>query len=161
MLDMAFQLLAFFVLTFKPPPGEFQIYLKLPPAMKVLGAGGQAAGSDENKDPKDIKPAKTLTVSLLDENGSGDLRRQISAGRPDIGNGKLKPVEPPSMAELETVLRDFVQEQGYDQVVVQCTPTLRWEEVLKVTDICAKLTVGKTDKLPSLSYLTLGERKED
>ena len=31
MLDMAFQLLAFFILTFKPPPGEDQIYLKLPP----------------------------------------------------------------------------------------------------------------------------------
>ena len=26
MLDMAFQLLAFFILTFRPPPGEAQIY---------------------------------------------------------------------------------------------------------------------------------------
>ena len=43
-------------LTFKPPPGEFQIYLKLPPAQAVLGSGGQSAGNDENKDPKDIKP---------------------------------------------------------------------------------------------------------
>ena len=32
MLDMAFQLLAFFVLTFRPPPAEAQIFLKLPPA---------------------------------------------------------------------------------------------------------------------------------
>ena len=39
MLDMAFQLLAFFVLTFKPPPAEFQIFLKLPPAQAVLGLG--------------------------------------------------------------------------------------------------------------------------
>ena len=37
MLDMAFQLLAFFVLTFRPPPGEAQIYLKLPPAQPVAG----------------------------------------------------------------------------------------------------------------------------
>ncbi len=31
MLDMAFQLLAFFVLTFRPPPAESQISLRLPP----------------------------------------------------------------------------------------------------------------------------------
>ena len=41
MLDMAFQLLAFFVLTFKPPPAEAQIFLKLPPYQAVLGPGTQ------------------------------------------------------------------------------------------------------------------------
>ena len=44
MLDMAFQLLAFFVLTFKPPPGEDQIYLKLPPAQPVAGMTGTQNG---------------------------------------------------------------------------------------------------------------------
>ena len=53
MLDMAFQLLAFFILTFKPAPIEGQINLKLPPPKPVAGApGGQAPGeNDKNKNP--------------------------------------------------------------------------------------------------------------
>ena len=39
MLDMAFQLLAFFILTFRPPPGEDKIFLKLPPAAAGAGLG--------------------------------------------------------------------------------------------------------------------------
>ena len=50
MLDMAFQLLAFFVLTFRPPPGEDQIYLKLPPAQPVANmTGTKKAGADETQ----------------------------------------------------------------------------------------------------------------
>ena len=50
MLDMAFQLLAFFILTFRPPPGEDQIYLKLPPAQPVAGMSGtQKAGAGRNQ----------------------------------------------------------------------------------------------------------------
>ena len=35
MLDLAFQLLAFFILTFKPAPAEGQILLRMPPAEAV------------------------------------------------------------------------------------------------------------------------------
>ncbi len=43
MLDMAFQLLAFFILTFRPSPVEGQLLLNLPPptpVTKVSSAGG-------------------------------------------------------------------------------------------------------------------------
>lgn len=49
MLDMAFQLLAFFIMTFKPAPIEGQINLKLPPPKPVAGVqGGEKAGNDDN-----------------------------------------------------------------------------------------------------------------
>ena len=80
MLDMAFQLLAFFVLTFRPPPGEDQIYLKLPPAQPVAGmTGTQEAGADETKDPKDVKTTKSLTVNLRGPRQRIDYRRARSA----------------------------------------------------------------------------------
>ncbi len=47
MLDMAFQLLAFFVLTFRQAPLEGQISLRLPPPQAtVVVKNGEAAGSD-------------------------------------------------------------------------------------------------------------------
>src|SRR6187401_3285470 len=45
MLDMAFQLLAFFILTFRPSPVEGQLLLNLPPptpVTKTSSAGGEA-----------------------------------------------------------------------------------------------------------------------
>ena len=54
MLDMAFQLLSFFILTFSPPPIESQISLRLPPPKPIESTDPKAvkAGSDDkNKDP--------------------------------------------------------------------------------------------------------------
>jgi biopolymer transport protein ExbD len=154
MLDMAFQLLAFFVLTFKPPPAEYQIFLKLPPAQKVLGAQGtEAAGNDASKDPNTVKPVKTLTVSLMDDGGGSvtDLR---------IGVPSIAPLKPIPVHDLDAELRDWIQKQGFEQLIVQFSATLHWEEVMKVVDLCAKLPT-KDGKLPELSFLSVGDRKEE
>ena len=163
MLDMAFQLLAFFVLTFKPPPGEDQIYLKLPPAQPVAGmTGTQAAGADETKDPKDVKTTKSLTVNLLDRN-SGSIT-DVAVGIPSVS---MKPIP---FNDLEKELRGYFKAkeenessgqkgnaQGdYEQVVINASPTLRWEEVMKVIDLCTKFTTGKGDKLPAVRLSSAG-----
>jgi biopolymer transport protein ExbD len=154
MLDMAFQLLAFFILTFKPPPAEAQIFLKLPPPQNVLGiAGGETPGQEPDKDPSKIKPTKSLIVSLMDNAGGGavaDVRIGIST----------EPLKQIPYNELEGSIRDWVQKQGFEQLIVQFTPTLHWEEVMKVVDMCAKMTT-KEGKLPELSFLSLGERNEE
>jgi biopolymer transport protein ExbD len=163
MLDMAFQLLAFFILTFKPPPGEDQIYLKLPPPQPVAGMlGTQKAGSDETKDPKDVKTTKSLTVNL-DDNKTGSIT-DVRVGIPTIA---MKPI---AYHELESELRGYFKakdenEAGgqkgnargdYEQVVINASPTLRWEEVMKVIDLCTKFTTVKTDKLPAVSLSSAG-----
>lgn len=152
MLDMAFQLLAFFVLTFKPPPAEAQIFLKMPPAQAVLGAGKETAGQDTQKNPADIKPVKSLIVNL-DDKGTGALAT--------VGIGiSTEPLKDVPYNELESDLRDWIQKQGYEQLVVQFTSTIHWEEVMKVVDMCAKLRT-KEDKLPELSFACVGQRPEE
>ncbi len=163
MLDMAFQLLAFFVLTFKPPPGEDQIYLKLPPAKIVLGGGAQNAGADETKDAKDIKPTKSVIINLLDENGDGRLATV------QIGDPSVPPLENIPFESLKDKLRMFFRAKdagdsgdqkamgNYEQLVVQASPTLPWETVMKVADLCAQFSTIKEDKLPSISFISLGE----
>jgi biopolymer transport protein ExbD len=165
MLDMAFQLLAFFVLTFKPPPGEAQIYLKLPPAQPVAGFhGSQAAGADDTKSPEDVKPTKSLTINLLDRDNTGSIT-DVQVGIPSVS---MKPIP---FNDLENELRFYFKAkdenetggqkgnvQGdYEQVVINASPSLRWDEVMKVMELCTKFTTIKDDKLPAVSLLAIGE----
>src|SRR5580698_8484067 len=64
MLDMAFQLLTFFILTFKPAPVEGQINLRMPPPQSITPvAGGKSAGKDfDNPDP--LKGLNTLVIDV-------------------------------------------------------------------------------------------------
>ena len=163
MLDMAFQLLAFFVLTFRPPPGEAQIFLKLPPAQPVAGfTGSQKAGSDDTKDSKDVKPTKSLTVTLLDR-GTGSIT-DVQVGIPSVAmksipyndlEGELK-VYFKAKDENETGGQKGVQ-GDYEQVVISASPTLRWDEVMKVMELCTKFTTAGGDKLPEVSLVSAGE----
>jgi biopolymer transport protein ExbD len=160
MLDMAFQLLAFFVLTFKPPPGEDQIYLMLPPAQPVAGmTGTQAAGADETKNKDQVKTTESLTITLLD-GGTGSLT-DVQVGIPS--KNLMKSI---AYNDLERELRSYFRAKdeneasgqksnpqgNYDQVVINASTTLRWEEVMKVADLCTKFTTVSGDKLPAVSF---------
>src|SRR5436190_11437959 len=69
MLDMAFQLLAFFIATFKPMALEQQIALKLPPPEKIQS-------TETAKNPKDATDVEKLLRSMrisLESSPDGDL----------------------------------------------------------------------------------------
>ena len=58
MLDMAFQLLTFFILTFKPAPIEGQVLLRLPPPQPItnVNAGERAGSNPNNTNPLTAAP---------------------------------------------------------------------------------------------------------
>jgi len=70
MLDMAFQLLAFFILTFRPAPIEGQISLRLPPPLPVT-KGTEQVGSDTTNTNL-VKGVETLTITVFADK-SGDV----------------------------------------------------------------------------------------
>src|SRR5947209_1160416 len=74
MLDMTFQLLAFFIITFKPTPLEGQMSLMLA-AEKVQG--GENRNQPAEQEP--VKPKIDLTVTISSENGGID-RIQVRHG---------------------------------------------------------------------------------
>ena len=164
MLDMAFQLLAFFILTFRPPPGEDQIYLKLPPAQPIANLNGtQAAGSDETKDSKDVKPTKSLTVAL-DDNRTGSIS-SVRVGIPSPSGNMMKAIP---FNDLEQELHGYFKAkddgdtggkkaQGdFEQVVISASSTLRWDEIMKVIDLCTKFNTAK-GTLPAVSLFSVGD----
>ena len=67
MLDMAFQLLTFFILTFKPSPVEGQVKLRLPPPQAIAAknlANAKQAGDDAN-DTSPVKGVNTLIITAF------------------------------------------------------------------------------------------------
>jgi biopolymer transport protein ExbD len=141
MLDMAFQLLTFFILTFRPAPIEGQISLRLPPPQPVT-AGKEQLGSDvTNTNP--VKGVDTLTVSVFADR-SGDI------GSLGIGETGV-----PNLAALETRLQQIFADtdNSFEQVIVQVGSNLRYDALMKVIDICTHLKLSNGQKLSKLSFV--------
>jgi biopolymer transport protein ExbD len=144
MLDMAFQLLAFFMLTFKPAPTEGQVSLRLPPPQAAMVVkGGQKAGSDE-KNTNPIAGVNTLTISVFANPKTGVIE---SLG---IGEAQV-----PSVAALDGKLKEVFADPGnpFDQVIIQVSDQCRYDELMKIVDICTRQTLPNGQRLAKLSFV--------
>ena len=143
MLDMAFQLLAFFILTFRPGPSEPAVQLHLPPVQPLVNGDGPGP------DLLNIKPADINTLRINLFSTGGDLDRMTINDLP---------------ADTFDVLRDnmrrMLMEPGspIEQVVVQASESLHYNEVIKVIGICSEQKLPKTGKFVKLNLVAMGER---
>ena len=145
MLDMAFQLLTFFILTFKPAPVEGQVNLRLPPPAPIQSANAtKDLGSDTstNELPKGVK---TLTITIF-PNERGDLAA--------LGIGEA-PVS--SLAALESKLKTIFSDPSnpFDQVILQVGKSLRYDELMRVVEVCTRQTLPDGHPLSKLSLVEL------
>lgn len=129
MLDMAFQLLTFFVLTYHPAPVEGQFAMSLLPP--------QPATKLDATPPPDAATSSDLPVSLrtvttvLRAGEAGELARIV-----------VNEVEISGLDELNTKLNDIFNDPDlpFDQTVLQVDPRLRYEGLIKVVDVFSKYT---------------------
>lgn len=150
MLDMAFQLLAFFIMTFKPAPIEGQINLKLPPSQPLTNVNsGQQAGADE-KNQNAVKGLNSLVISVLSDSGG-----KISTMA--IGEGTVS-----GLTALENRLKGVLgPESGaeFDQVIIQVGSRLKYDQLMKVVDVCTRQTLSTGEKLSKLSFVEMPENE--
>ena len=152
MLDMAFQLLTFFILTFHPPPTEWQIGLRLPPAQAVTNPNGKNNAGDENKTPVEIKGVNTLTVTVYAVRGGERVGEIDSMG---VGEAECKTLD-----DLNEALQKIFSNPNspFQQVIVQASPGLHYGELMKVVGVCAKQKFVDGKKLEKLSFVELGDK---
>jgi biopolymer transport protein ExbD len=147
MLDMAFQLLTFFILTFRPAPIEGQISLRLPPPQPVT-KGVEPAGSDlTNTNP--AKGVETLTISVF-----ADKSGQI--GSLGVGESGMPGSSPDAkLAALQSRLQEIFadKDNSFAQVIIQVGSPLRYEALMKVVDICTRLKLPGGQRLSKLSFV--------
>jgi biopolymer transport protein ExbD len=146
MLDMAFQLLTFFILTFKPAPVEGQLSLRLPPPEPVAVAKTtQPAGSNDNDNP--VAGVESLIISLF-ATPSGKLE-SMAVGEMAVGN--LKALD----ARLTTILEQ--PDSPFEQIVIQVSSSLRYQDLMDVVNVCAEQQLPDGKPLNRLSFVELPE----
>lgn len=135
MLDMAFQLLTFFILTYRPAPTEGQFGMNLLPAAPVIKMDA-AAPPDTNAEANPDVPASLRTMTTqLRANPDGSL------GRVTIEENELQ-----GMDELRARLKEILdpsQELPFEQALIQADPKLKYEELMKVIDVFSSLKITK------------------
>ena len=146
MLDMAFQLLTFFILTFQPPPLESQLAMRLPAAKPTGSEGdGPIGGFTSNHLPK-IEPVDTLFINVTARSGA--------IGAISVDNRSAR-----DLHELNRLLTEIFgnRDSPFEQVVLQVGDGLRYEELLKTVEVCMKQRLPDGSKLAKLSFVPLGQ----
>jgi biopolymer transport protein ExbD len=141
MLDLAFQLLAFFVLTFRPSPAEPQISLRLPPPLAVRPASVEPPG------PVDLPAAGPAGVETL-RLGVG----KTAGGALDYAVGEQRVS---SLTALEARLRQVFADprQPFRQVVLEIDGEVAYEQVLAVVERCTRQRLPGGARLERLSLV--------
>jgi|SRR5436190_2579807 len=149
MLDMAFQLLAFFILTFRPSPVEGQLLLNLPPPTPVTKVS--SAGGDGPAIPASDSEPVLLSVTA-DDNG-----RVAGVTAFSGDSGFSGPADPGNLQRLNQLLHDAISVDGslYDQVLIQVDPQLHYDELMKIIDVCLKQTLPDGTPLTKINFTEL------
>lgn len=141
MLDMAFQLLTFFILTFKPAPVEGQIHLNLPPAQASIIV-------PPDKHPPGGEPLKninTLPIRVV-ANAAGQV------GELSLGDDRVDGLEQLDQ-RLKGALRDPTL--PFDRVVIEASPALQYQPLMQVMEICAHQTLANGKRLTNVGIAEL------
>lgn len=149
MLDMAFQLLAFFILTFKPGSVEGQIALRMPLPMPVTNANAPATEiKDQPDESTSLAGLQTLTITALSDE-QGEFRRlAIAQGEPV-----------PDLQAFEARLKEIAGDPNlaFEQVVLQVGSRLRYERVMQLLDVCVRAQLASGEHIKSLSFVEIAE----
>jgi biopolymer transport protein ExbD len=134
MLDMAFQLLFFFVVTYNPSDLEGQMELSLP--------SEQVARAKNEKDVDPSKgPDKNQALEL-----PADVTVIVNTAHDGINDGKINAlhieersgqIHPNNLEQLKAeLLKIRERAENKEGIKIQGDGKLKWDEVVKVMDVC-------------------------
>jgi biopolymer transport protein ExbD len=142
MLDMAFQLLAFFILTFKPSPIESQIMMRLPDKAVTQAPSNSVSVTDV------VDEGLAVPISIY-STPEGEIEKLV------IGERQLSaPTIEELIAEFRALLADIVQ-NGSDTVNIRVGDDLRYERLMLLVDICGKQELPSGERLSKVSIVPL------
>ena len=154
MLDMAFQLLAFFILTFKPAPVEGQLGMHLPPPIPITNTVKKDKTESSGTGGGDIEDVEKLDL-FIKSSSSGDVS-QVKVGMRPIIQGKLNAE---AVATLKRTLKEIfvVQAIPFDRIQLVVDDKLRYEELMKIIDVCTQQTLPDGKKMQRISFIAASQ----
>jgi biopolymer transport protein ExbD len=151
MLDMAFQLLTFFILTFRPAPIEGQLAVHMPPPVPTTKV--EAGTVDPNKLGTDVQlDLETLHLQVT-AGASGDVR-QVTLEKSASIDG---PMDAAALQTLEKRLQTVfgLQDIPYDRVQIAVDGQLRYGELMKIIDVCSRQKRADGEVVKKISFTEL------
>jgi biopolymer transport protein ExbD len=136
MLDMAFQLLMFFILTFSPMPLESQIAAQLP----VSGA---------------------ITRSMLPRDDNGGLVT-VTVLASDVGGVRDLAVDQAIVRDVDGLkqqLQRTIASQGRCNLVMQVDTKLHFQELVHVVDACMQVGGVANELIEHMTFVELREQR--
>jgi hypothetical protein len=141
---MAFQLLAFFIITYQPPALEGDVRLRLPPpSPTVVSDKAQAAGSDANNTNL-VQGLNSLTITVLGSSNGSIHQIMIGSDTPVAGLSALD-------EKLKATFRN--PNVVIDQVVLQVGSLLDYNQLMQVIDVCRRQKLPNGNQLSKLSLV--------
>lgn len=131
MLDMAFQLLTFFILTYHPMPSEVQFGMNLMPAAPAMKIGETAPEAAQN----DALPAMLTTLPTVLHAGEGGRLGRVSLNEVEVQG------MPALRRELEAIKND--PNLKFEQALITIDGNLKYAELMTVIDIFHSLKITK------------------
>jgi hypothetical protein len=120
--------------------------MRLPaPQVAMVTPNGQKAGSDtSNTNP--ATGISTLTISVFADRETGMIE---SLG---VGEAQVNGID-----ALRNKLFDVFADAGnpFDQVIIQVSDNCRYDEVMKVMEVCAQQTLPNGERLSKLALVEL------
>ncbi len=149
MLDMAFQLLAFFILTFRPAPIEGHLSLNMPPPIPQTNVQStQTVGTEGNSSPN--LHALHLFVTATEAGDVSQVRLESNV----IAAGRLTPA---TVAGIGRRIAPLFAAGNvlYDRIQIEVDRNLRYEELLKLVDVCAQQKLPDGKPLGKVSFVEM------
>lgn len=148
MLDMAFQLLTFFILTFRAAPLEWEANLRLPPPQAIKTPGPVAdPGRDMLAGKVPSSAINTLVISVF---ASPDNPNK----RPTYGVGQMPVATKEALRNrLKTIFSDTAN--PFDQVIVQVGAAVKYQHVMEVVKVCSDQEIAPGRRLNKLSFVEI------
>ncbi len=154
MLDMAFQLLAFFVMTYHPSDLEGQMDLSLP-SEKVTRPDNPKDSTNAPVDPNapiDLPSNLTVIVRTQMDNATAgrisELRLQDDAGAAAVG----------TLADLATELKKKQEAvENKENIKIQADGRLKWQAVIEVMDVCKQAGFKNISFVPPADFRMSGQ----
>ncbi|MFO1066718.1 MAG: biopolymer transporter ExbD [Pirellulales bacterium] len=146
MLDMAFQLLAFFILTFKPSPVESQIALRLPTSEQVT----KTTTSVDMSEAAMIEDLKESVPIELRASAEGELAGIV------VGTRQLEATTLEGMfQELAALMQPLLGNERIEGVTIKVADALHYERLMQVVDVCSKQKLGNGEQVSKISIVPL------
>ena len=146
MLDMAFQLLTFFILTFRPAPTEGQLALNLPPPVPQTKVESTIKFGDGIGD---VLAMDTLHLHVTAD-AQGDVR-EMRVDTNVVLDGQLDEASIQRLNKrLESMFAD--KQPPYDRVQIAVDGRLRYGELMKIIDVCHRQKLPDGSTMQKISF---------